>query len=149
MARAAVRDPAKWGSGPSDLDMLALEVEVAELRGETSDLEALAAQLQAAAGQVGHGLYQGLAERALGLAKGSRGDGAAGQEFAQAAQRLSAFGADWLLGRTLAAWARTARQAGDRSEAKAKFTDAIQAFERVGAGPAAAEIRRERDAFDQ
>lgn len=144
----AVRDPAKWGSGPSDLDVLVLHTEVAELRRDGTALESLARRLSDESAAMGHELYRALADRALGVALAWGGaTQQAGACFERAAAHFAARRAGFQLGRTQLAWGRAARDAGDASAARPHFLAAIEAFETVGAAPAAEAARRERAAL--
>jgi len=148
MMGQAVRDPAKWGSGPSALDDLVLQIEVAELRRDATALESFARRLSDESAAMGHELYRALADRALGVALvwgGARQQ--AGACFERAAAHFAARHVGFQLGRAQLAWGRAARDSGDASAARWHLLAAIEAFDDVGAAPAAEAARRERAAL--
>ena len=136
-------DPVRWGSGMTDLDFHILCAETAT---QTRDADGLAEHVPLAedgAQRLRHRLYTGVAHRARGVALLLGGQpGAAIDRHNQAVQVFVALGTRWQLGRSLVERAEAHAAAGDLSAARADCTRALEAFEAVGAAPAAARARQ-------
>ena len=136
-------DPARWGSGMTDLDFHIL---CAEAAAQTRDAKGLAEHAPLAedgARRLRHRLYSGVAHRAHGVALLLGGQpGAAIDRHNQALEVFAALGTRWQLGRTLVERAEAHASAGDLSSSRADYARAVEAFEAVGAEPAAAETRQ-------
>ena len=136
-------DPVRWGSAMTDLDFHILCAEAAAQTRDAAGLAEHAPPAEEGAQRLGHRLYQGIAHRARGVALLLESQPAAAVEpFGRAVEIFVDLGTRWQLGRTLVDLAEAHASGGDQAAARADYTRALEAFEAVGAGPAAEEVRR-------
>ena len=136
-------DPVRWGSGMTDVDFHILCAEAATETRDAAGLAEHAPLAEEGARRLGHRLYSGVAHRAHGVALLLEGQpGASVDRHNQAVDVFVALGARWQLGRTLVARAEAHVSAGDLAAARADYARALEAFEAVGAAPAAAQVRQ-------
>ncbi len=136
-------DPVRWGSGMTDLDFHILCAEAAAQARDADGLAEHAPLAEEGARRLRHRLYSGVAHRAHGVALLLGGKPAAAiDRFNQAAEVFTVLGTRWQLGRTLLGRAEAHTSAGDLSSARADYARALEAFEAVGAAPAAANVRQ-------
>lgn len=139
----APTDPVRWGAGGTELDFHVLCAEAAAQSRDSAGLAEHAPRAAEMAERMRHGLYTGIARRAQGVALRLAGQSqAAVERQTDAADLFLALGTRWQLGRTLVERAEVHASAGNLSEARADYVRALEAFEAVGAKPAAAEVRR-------
>jgi len=136
-------DPVRWGSGMTELDFHILCAEAAAQTRDAGGLAQHAPLAEDGARLLRHRLYSGVAHRAHGVAHLLGGQpGAAVDRHNQAVDVFVALGTHWQLGRTLVERAQAQTAAGDLAAARADFARALEAFEAVGAAPAAAHVRQ-------
>lgn len=136
-------DPVRWGSGMTDLDFHILCAEAAAQAGDADGLAEHAPLAEEGARRLGHRLYSGVAHRAhaVALLLGDK-SAAAIDRYNQAVEIFAALGTRWQLGRTLVGRAEAHASAGHLTSARADYARALEAFEAVGAAPAAAQAHR-------
>jgi hypothetical protein len=127
----------------SDLDMYALLVEAAVGRRDEAAIRQDAPNLEKMATEVGHTLYQAIAQRAWGVAYRLRDELAAAEHhFNQALGLFEQLDTRWQIGRTLFELGELARtQLQDRTAVRAHFARALTAFEEIQAAPDAGRIQ--------
>ena len=136
-------DPVRWGSGMTELDFHILCAEAAAEARDAAGLAEHAPLAEEGALRLRHRLYSGVAHRAHGVAYLLGGQpGAAVDRHGQAVDIFVGLGTRWQLGRTLVERAQAHAAAGDLAAARADYARALEAFEAVGAAPAAADVRR-------
>ena len=137
-----VASPVKWGSMPSELDLYALLADGAARMRDEAALRQYAPLLEAMAARLPHKLYLGVAHRALGVGHALAGEYSEAAARLDRAQRLfRGLKTRWQVGRTLHEMGELALAQGDAPAARAHFTRALTAFEKMGAAPDAARTR--------
>ena len=118
----------------------------ADAAAQTRDAAGLAEHAPLAeegARRLNHRLYLGIAHRAQGIAQQQQGwTEAALDRFDQALALFEPLGTRWQIGRTLVERAGAHASAGDLDSARADYARALEAFEAIGAAPAAEQVRR-------
>lgn len=136
-------DPVRWGSGMTDLDFHILCAEAAAQARDADGLAEHAPLAEEGARRLGHRLYSGVAHRAhaVALLLGDQPGGAI-DRYSQAVEVFATLGTRWQLGRSLAGRAEAHASTGNPASARADYARALEAFEAVGAAPAAAQVRQ-------
>ena len=128
--------PVRRGTMAHDHHLYMLLTEAAVGQRDPAALAAYAPRLAALAERDGHRLYQAVAARAQGVARGLSGDLSASAAYLdQALEIFADLGTNWQLGRTLAECAEVARQRNDVAGARDFLARALAAFEALGALP--------------
>jgi hypothetical protein len=126
----------------SDQDLYAWLADIAVEQRDEAALGEYAPKAEAAASQVGHRLYLGVACRAWGVAH--RLAGRPAEAEAQLGRALALFGeldARWQIGRTLFERGELAHWQGDVARAREDYGQALAAFEALRAEPMASRAR--------
>lgn len=133
---------AKWGSMPSDLDLNASQVDLAVQQRDAVRLRGFAPVVEQQARGLGHRLYQAVADRAVGVANRlSHQYPQAETHLLQALHSFETLETRWQQGRTLVELAELALAQSDSKLARIYLTDALRAFEVLGARPSAETTR--------
>ena len=128
--------PVRRGTMAHDHHVYMLLTEAAAHQRDQAALAEYLPRLTALAERDHHCLYQGIAARAQGVASRLAGDFAAAAEHLDWAEaQFAALGTPWQLGRTYSERAELAQAQGDGAAARAALARALEAFERVQAGP--------------
>jgi tetratricopeptide (TPR) repeat protein len=136
----------RWGSAASDLDLLVLYAEYA-VEQSLPDQAERARRALVAAVAVGHHLYEGIAQRALGQAHLRAGDWDEAETcLAQALELFQAVPAPWQAARTLVATASVAQARAQPDRARSLLQLALSEFLALGAAP---DVERARAALAQ
>src|SRR5262245_58155403 len=132
-ALVRVIDPAKWGSAASEPDLYAMLADVAARQRDATALREYAPVAEELAARFDHKLYQGVADRALGVVYTLSGDYAQAEKRLNRALRLfRGLKTRWQTGRTLYELAELDLARGDTSGARDRFRRALAAFEGIG-----------------
>ena len=125
----------RFGSAASDLDLYVLYAEYSALA-RAPDLKTHARRALEAAVRLGHPLYQGIAQRALGVGHRLDGEWAEAEKcFGQALSLFQAVPAPWQSARTLWAFAELEHDRGNMTGTRDYFARALSDFEALGATP--------------
>lgn len=127
----------------SDLDMYALLVEAAVGHGDGAAIRRETPRLAERSAEVGHLLYQAIAQRAWGVAhRLNEEPDAAERHFNQALALFEQLDTRWQIGRTLFELGELARtRPQGRPVARAYFSRALAAFEAMQAAPDVVRVR--------
>jgi tetratricopeptide (TPR) repeat protein len=121
-----------WG----DHDFYALLADAAAQQRDLAALQEYAPQALALAEQLEHRFYQALAQRAWGVLHRLEGDyDAALARLSAALNIFRALDTQWQIGRTLVELGELAHTRGDESTARQHLTEALAAFQSLGALP--------------
>ncbi len=127
---------------PADLDMYAMSVDTAARSQDEDGLRKYLPLAEGAAARASHGLYMAVARRARGVAHRIAGEwDLAADELTMAVDEFRALDTTWQIGRTLLELGEVELSRKDRGAATAHFTEALNAFEALGAVPDAERAR--------
>jgi tetratricopeptide (TPR) repeat protein len=138
-ALARAGQPVKRGTMAHDHHLVMLLTESAVHQRDAAAIRQHASHLQALAERDGHKLYQGVAQRAWGVAHTLAGEHAQAQARLESALALFRdLETGWQAGRTLALLAELMLARGDTAAARQAYQQALVTFEALGATPDAA-----------
>jgi tetratricopeptide (TPR) repeat protein len=122
-----------------DHDLYAMLVDAAAQQRDQVALGRYAPLAEETAARYEHTLYQGVADRAFGVARRlAREYGEAEARLEQALELFVGLGTGWQMGRTLFELGELAQARNDAAAAQDYFTRALAEFEKLGAAPDAA-----------
>ena len=126
----------------SDQDMYAMAVEAAVLAHDAENLNKYLPLAEETAASINHRLYQAIALRGRGVSHDMAGEKAeAANNLAAALDDFRALDTPWQIGRTLLELGEVEQSRGNGDLARAHFSEALRAFEFLGAVPDAERAR--------
>lgn len=132
-------DPVRWASAMTDVDHLTTCADLAAQMQDAAGLEKYASAAEVEARRLGHKLYLGIALRAQGVSLRLAGQSdEARRRLDEAIGLFEALRTDFQLGCT---WMERAETHADSTAARHDRLQAAEAFDRVGAQPAAERAR--------
>ncbi len=145
---AALALGALAGASQAGSEMLyALLVEAAVEQRDQAGLRKYLPLAEEPARRIGHKLFTGIALRGWGVAHRLAGElPQAEAQLQRALELFTSYPAPWQVGRTLFEMGELSRAQGKPTEARARFSQALTAFEKLHAEPYA---RRTRTALEQ
>ena len=130
----------------SDPDMYAMAVEAAVLAHDAENLNKYLALAEETSARINHRLYQAIALRGRGVSHGMAGEKAeAVNSLAAALDKFRALDTPWQVGRTLFELGKIEQRRGNGDLARAHYSEALTAFEGLGAVPDERRTRAELD----
>ena len=132
----------------ADLDLHAMAVDSAARSREEAELRKFLPIAEQAAAHANHDLYKGVARRARGVAHRLAGEwDQAADQLGAAAEEFRALETPWQIGRTLLELGEVERHRRNHDAAKGHYSEALAAFEGIGAVPDAARARNALEAL--
>lgn len=124
------------GAMASDPDMLAIGIEAAVRANDPEKLGDYLTTASASDGMAKHPLYNAITARGIGVAKKLSGNNAEAANFLHSALAdFQELDTSWQIGRTLLELGEVERSLGNADQAREHFSDAVSAFESLGANP--------------
>ena len=135
-------DFATGGMHSGDADVYALLVDAAAQQRLQAELQTYAPLAEETSTRIEHKLYMAIAHRAWGVAHTLAGEfPQAGARLQQALELFSSYPVPWQMGRTLFEMGELGRARGETEQARDYLSQALRAFEEMGAAPYAARTR--------
>lgn len=126
----------------ADIDLYVMMVDVAAQQRDLPALQKYAPLAEELAWRNNHPLYQAIVHRALGIARRLTGEYAEAEtRLEQALALFRSLDARWQIGRTLAELGELALARADSPAGRHFFSQALTAFEELGAAPDATRTR--------
>jgi len=130
------------GSMAADLDMHAMAVDAAARSRDPNGLESYLDVAEESAARANHVLYAAVARRARGISHHLAGEfDEAAEQLGAAADQFRAIDTPWQVGRTLMELGEVEQQRGKVDLAREHYSEALAAFEGLGAAPDADRAR--------
>lgn len=130
------------GSMAADLDVYAMALDAAARAEDQEGLQKYLPVAEEAAARVNHDLYMAIARRARGIGNRLAGEwDEAADQLASAADEFRALDTPWQIGRTLIELGEVEQHRGNADLARGHYSDALAAFEGLGAAPDADRAR--------
>jgi len=143
-------DFATGGMHSGDADVYALLVDAAAQQRLQAELQTYAPLAEETSTRIEHKLYMAIAHRAWGVAHTLAGEfPQAEARFQQAWDLFASYPAAWQLARTLFEMGELGSARGDTKRARDYFSQALRAFEELGAAPYASRTRAALEALRQ
>lgn len=134
------------GSMAADLDMYIMAADSAARAHDEVGLGSYLAIAEESAARANHNLYVAVARRARGVSHRLAGElDQATDQLAQAAEEFRAMDTPWQIGRTLLELGEVEQHRGNNDSARGHYSEALTAFEGLGAVP---DAERARSALD-
>lgn len=140
--------PTERGSMAADLDVYAMALDTAARAEDEEGLRKYLPVAEEAAARVNHELYMAVVRRARGIGNRLAGDWdeAAGQ-LATAVDEFRVFDTPWQIGCTLIELGEVEQHRGNADLARGHYSEALAAFEGLGAAPDADRARKALDSL--
>ena len=130
----------------SDPDMYVMAVEAAVQDHEAENLNKYLPLAEETSARLNHRLYQAIASRGRGVSHGMAGENDdAASHLAAALDDFRALDTPWQIGRTLIELGEVEQHRGNADLARGHYSEALAAFEGLGAAP---DAERARDALE-
>ena len=132
----------------SDPDMYVMAVEAAVLAQDSEILNKYLPLAEKTVARINHPLYQAIVSRARGVSHRLAGENDdAAIHLAGALDDFQILDTPWQIGRTLLELGEVERHRGNNDTARGKYSEALAAFESIGAAPNADRARNALEAL--
>ncbi len=132
----------------SDPDMYVMAVEAAVRAHDSEILNKYLPLAEKTAARINHPLYQAIVSRAHGVSHRLAGKSdEAANHLAAALDEFRKLDAPWQIGRTLLELGEVERHRGNNETARGNYSEALEAFESIGAAPDADRARNALEAL--
>ncbi len=132
----------------ADLDMYVMAVDNAARARDEDRLSKYLSAAEESATRAEHRLYLAVVRRARGVAHRLSGESKeAATQFAKAADEFRALDTPWQIGRTLLELGEVEHHRGNNDLARGHYSEALAAFEGLGAAPDADRARKALDSL--